>query len=161
MNQNFNIKQVFQDPLSFIAFGFGSGLSPIMPGTCGTIMGVIWYLLLCKLPFWIYLSFIVIAYGIGIWICENVSNKLGVHDYPGIVWDEMVGFWITMIGIPCDIMTVISGFVLFRIFDIWKPWPISWVNNNIKGGHGIMFDDLLAAIPSCVILNLIMYFINH
>ena len=161
MHLNFKTKDIFQNPSYFIAFGFGTGLLPWIPGTFGTVMGVLWYLLLIKLPLWGYLTVIVIAYAFGVWVCEKVSNKIGVHDHSGIVWDEMVGFWITMVGVPYDLMTISLGFVLFRIFDIWKPWPISWADKNIRGGQGIMLDDLLAAAPSCIMLNAIMYFINH
>ena len=94
---------------------------------------------------------------IGFWLCGVTARDLGVKDPPSVVWDEIVGFLLTMIAVPMNWLWIIIGFVLFRAFDIIKPWPISWVNKNITGGFGIVVDDLLAGICAAVILQLIIY----
>src|SRR5215216_773914 len=147
------VKKVFQDPLFFLAFGFGSGLLAKIPGTWGTIVAIPVYLLLRPLPVFLYVS-------VGIFICQKVSQVLGEEDYPGIVWDEIVGYLFTMTAIPLKLQWVLLGFVLFRLFDVLKPWPIAYFDRHIKGGFGIMLDDFLAAIPSWLILQFIIWKFN-
>jgi len=89
----------------------------------------------------------------GIWICGVAAKDIGVHDHPGIVWDEFTGYFITMILAPSGFMWILIGFILFRWFDIWKPWPISWLNDHVTGGFGIMIDDILAGIFAWVVLQ--------
>jgi len=93
---------------------------------------------------------------VGIYLCGKTADALGVHDHGGIVWDEIVGYLITMIAVPLDWKWVLVGFILFRIFDIWKPWPIKWVDSKVSGGLGIMLDDVLAGIFAAVGLHLII-----
>lgn len=143
---------VFKKPHQFLAFGFGSGLSPKAPGTMGTLMAIPLFLLLAKLPLLVYLGVLVLAFILGVVICEKTSQDLKVHDHQGIVWDEFVGFWITMTAIPVNAVTLLSGFLLFRLFDIWKPFPIKWLDQKVKGGFGIMIDDVLAGVFSWAIL---------
>jgi phosphatidylglycerophosphatase A len=95
---------------------------------------------------------------LGIWICQASSRDLGVHDHPGIVWDEIVGYLITMATAPAGWLWVVLGFVLFRFFDILKPWPISWADKRVHGGLGIMLDDVLAAVYAWLVLHLIIGF---
>ena len=90
-------------------------------------------------------------------VCGYTSDALGVHDHSGIVWDEIVGFMITMIAIPVELWTIVAGFVLFRVFDILKPWPIKWADARLQGGFGIMFDDVLAGIFALIGLHLLDY----
>lgn len=132
-------------PARFLAFGCGSGLAKIMPGTAGTLAAVPLYLLLAQLPLAHYLALLVAAFAVGIYFCHKASRELGVHDHGGIVWDEFVGFWATMIAVPTTWVNVLAGFVLFRVFDMIKPWPISLADRKVHGGLGIMVDDLLAA----------------
>ena len=148
---------VWKNPVHFLAFGFGSGLSPKAPGTMGTIAAVPLYLLLQPLSLPVYLSIVAVACLIGFWLCGKTSKDLGVHDHPGIVWDEFCGFWITMIAAPTGWLWILIGFVLFRIFDIWKPWPISWLDKKVHGGFGIMIDDLIAGAFALVCLQLISF----
>jgi len=138
--------QVFGSPVLFLAFGFGSGLAPRAPGTAGTVAAVPLYLLFAQFPSPLYLALLVVVAVAGVWICQRASEHLGDHDHPGIVWDEFAGFLLTMIPAPLSWVWVLTGFVLFRLFDIWKPWPISWADRNVKGGLGIMLDDLMAGI---------------
>ena len=141
-----------------LAFGFGSGCSPWAPGTFGTVVAIPVYLLLNTTPLWLYLSVTLIMFLVGIWLCDKTTRKLGVHDHKGIVWDEIVGYLITMIAAPEGWLWVIIGFVLFRLFDILKPWPISVADKQLKGGFGIMIDDVLAGIAAFVILHIIAYY---
>jgi phosphatidylglycerophosphatase A len=140
------IKIILTDPIHFLAFGFGSGLAPKAPGTFGTLMAVPLFLLLADLTLPVYLTVCVFVSLIGIYICGQSAKLLKTHDHPGIVWDEFAGFFITMIGFAATWQNIIIGFVLFRIFDILKPWPIKWIDKKVEGGFGIMLDDILAGV---------------
>ena len=146
-------KKVWQDPACFIAFGFGSGLMPFAPGTWGTLAAMPIYLLLTSTPVYFYLFATLAAFILGVFVCNKASKALGVHDYGGIVWDEIVGYLLTMFLAPPGLIWILIGFVLFRIFDIWKPYPIRLVDKQVHGGLGIMLDDVLAAIPAWAILQ--------
>lgn len=149
---------IFRDPILFFAFGFGSGLSPIAPGTCGTLVAIPFFLLLQPLGMAPYMALVGLATVVGVWICTQASRKVGVHDHQGIVWDEIVGYWITMAGIPVSVETVFSGFVLFRFFDIVKPWPIRPIDRFVDGGLGVMLDDVVAGIFAWIVLYGLVYF---
>ncbi|RMX22032.1 phosphatidylglycerophosphatase A [Legionella jordanis] len=152
--------RVWQNPIYFLAFGFGSGLMPVAPGTWGTLAAIPVYLLIAGEAVWLYLLLTLLAFLIGIWVCDKVSKDLGVHDYSGIVWDEVVGFLLTMTAVPLSAFWIIIGFLLFRLFDIWKPQPIRMIDQHVGGGLGIMLDDLLAAIPAWIILQLLVWAFN-
>lgn len=137
----------------FLAFGLGSGLSRIIPGTLGTLAAVPFYLAMAKLPLLGYLAIVLIATLVGVYLCAYATKKLGVHDHGGIVWDEFVGFWIAMIALPATWQWIVAGFVLFRIFDMWKPWPISWLDKHVHGGVGIMLDDIVAGFMALACLH--------
>lgn len=138
----------------FLAFGLGSGAIPKAPGTFGTLAAIPPYLALAWLPLPWYLLVVAVAFGFGWYLSEMVSRDMGVHDHGGIVWDEFVGFWVTMIAVPLSWQTVIAGFLLFRVFDVLKPWPISWFDRRVHGGLGIMIDDVIAGVFAWVILQL-------
>ena len=150
-------KCVFHDPIYFIAFGFGSGLMSTAPGTWGTLAAVPLYLILINTSWVFYLLCTLIAFILGVWVCDKVSKDLGVHYYKGIVWDEVVGYLLTMFMAPKGLSWIILGFILFRIFDIWKPQPIRYIDHKISGGLGIMLDDVLAAVPSWIIMQLLAW----
>jgi phosphatidylglycerophosphatase A len=144
---------VWRNPIHFLAFGLGSGASPKAPGTAGTLAAVpLWYLL-AQTPLAMYLLLVLLAFVIGIWLCGRTSRDLGVHDHGGIVWDEFVGYWITMIAVPVDWVWALAGFILFRLFDILKPWPIGPVDKRVHGGLGIMLDDVLAGVMAAAVLH--------
>jgi len=145
---------IFKNPIHFLAFGFGAGLSPIMPGTMGTLVAIPIYLLLRNLTLDWYLAAALLVTLIGIWLCHVTARDLKVHDHPGIVWDEIAGFLWTMFLAPKAWWWIVIGFVLFRFFDIVKPWPIRLIDLRVKGGLGIMLDDLLAAVYAWVVLHL-------
>lgn len=148
--------QVWRNPWHFLAFGFGSGLAPIAPGTFGTLAAIPLYLLLVQLPWSVYAIITLFAFIIGVYICQITSDDLKVHDFSGIVWDEFVGLWITLFLIPFEWHWLILGFVLFRFFDILKPWPINYLDKYAKGGFGIMIDDVLAGLYAWLCLFLIV-----
>ncbi|WP_239923544.1 phosphatidylglycerophosphatase A family protein [Agaribacterium haliotis] len=151
-------RQVFSDWRMFLAFGFGSGLARIMPGTFGTLAAVPLYLLFAELPLWLYAALVAAAWLFGNHICTYASNKLGVHDHGGIVWDEFAGFWLAMFAAPAGWHWLLIGFVLFRFFDMVKPWPISWLDQKVKGGAGIMIDDIVAGLFTFVCIQASVHF---
>jgi len=151
MNQVNLSNRVWQDPVYFIAFGFGSGLMPVAPGTWGTLAAFPLYLLLIGSHWSVYLTFTILAFILGVWVSDKVTKDLGVHDYKGIVW------LLTMFLAPPGFIWMITGFILFRIFDIWKPQPIGYVDQKVQGGLGIMLDDVLAAIPAWLIMQILAW----
>jgi len=142
-------------PHHWLAYGFGSGLVPWAPGTAGTLAAVPLYLLLRPLPLGWYLAAVALLFAIGIWACDKTERELHSKDPSAIVWDEIVGFLLTMTAAPPGWSWILAGFVLFRIFDILKPWPIRVLDEKLSGGSGIMLDDLLAGAMAWAILNLL------
>ena len=150
---------VWRNPVHFLAFGFGSGAAPWAPGTFGTLAAIVIYLLLWQhLSLVYYLSLLIFSVVAGIYICHITARDLKVHDHSGIVWDEMVGIWLTLFAIPPHSVWIIFGFLLFRLFDIWKPYPIRYLDKHVHGGWGIMLDDIIAGIFAGIILHSIIYF---
>ncbi len=143
------------DPIGFLAFGLGSGLSPRAPGTAGTAAGMLMALPLIGLDPTIAALFVVIAFLLGIPICSHASEALGVHDHGGIVWDEFVGLWLVLLFVPATPAGWLAAFVAFRVFDIAKPWPIGWLDRRITGGLGIMVDDVVAGLYAVGAITLI------
>lgn len=141
-----------KDPVVFVALGLGSGLSPIAPGTAGTLLAVPLVYFLQQHSLVVYLAVTLFVLASGSWVCGYAANKLQVHDHSGIVYDEVAGFLITMFMIPAGWQWMLAGFVLFRFFDAVKPWPISWFDKNVDGGFGIMLDDVIAGLVSLLCL---------
>lgn len=154
-NNNLTAKKILTDPVLFLAFGFGSGLAKKAPGTLGTLAAIPVYILISQFNFWVYSLLTLLVIVSGIWICQYAADKLGVHDFGGIVWDEVAGFLVTMWIIPFSWKAVAIGFILFRIFDIFKPWPIGLIDRQLKGGMGIMMDDVLAGVYALGVLLVI------
>lgn len=150
---------MLRHPVHFLSLGFGSGLFPVAPGTMGTLAAIPVYLLLAKLDLSAYLIITLLMFAVGIYLCGVTSRELGGNDHPAIVWDEIVGYVITMIAVPPKIGWLFLGFLLFRLFDILKPWPIRVLDRSLKGGIGIMLDDVLAGIFSALILQCLLRFI--
>jgi len=153
LDTNPTFAQLLRSPTLMLAFGFGSGLSPKAPGTMGTLAAIPLWWLLAQLPLSTYLVVVLIAAVAGIVICGRAADRLGVHDHGGIVWDEFVGFWIAMAALPVTWQSLILGFVLFRLFDILKPWPISWLDRRVSGGFGIMIDDVIAGLAAAGVIT--------
>ncbi len=151
-------KPRMSNPVHFLAFGLGSGLFPQAPGTMGTLAAVPLYLLLQHLSLPLYCAVVALAFLLGIYLCGQTSKDLGVHDHGGIVWDEFCGFWITMLAAPAGWLWIVIGFVLFRFFDIWKPWPVRQLDKHMAGGLGIMLDDVVAGVYALIVLQLLARF---
>lgn len=159
-------KLSMSNPWHVFAVGFGSGLSPLVPGTMGTLASVPFALLLSGVSPLVYCLVVLLACVIGVKICDLTARDMGVHDHGSIVWDEFAGFWITMIPVvlfapvALDWHYWLTGFVLFRFFDMVKPWPISWLDKKVHGGLGIMIDDIVAGVISAIGLLLIAHYAN-
>ncbi len=147
------VKPNWANPMHLLAFGFGSGAAPKAPGTFGTLAAVLLYWPLSTLTTEHYLWMLILTSLVGIFLCGKTAKDLNVHDHGGIVWDEFVGFWITMFMAPAGLTWVVIGFVLFRFFDIIKPWPISWIDKKVSGGLGIMLDDIVAGVMAALVLQ--------
>lgn len=153
-------RTLLKRPACLLALGFGSGLSPKAPGTMGTLVAIPFYLLMQPLNLAVYLLIVMVSLVAGIWLCQRASDWLQTDDPSAVVWDEMVGFWITMIAAPAGWLWIVMGFVLFRLFDIWKPWPVSIADQKLHGGLGIMLDDVLAGVYAAFVLQAIAFMIS-
>lgn len=158
INQATLAQKVWQNPYYFIAFGLGIGLMPVAPGTFGTLLAIPLMYLFCTKPILLQLCIVTIVGIVGLCSAQKVTQDLKQNDYKGIVIDEIVGYFVTMMGVPFTIPMVIVGFCLFRWLDIVKPDPIRWVDNRMEGGLGIMLDDLLAGLIACFFLHLGLFF---
>ncbi|MFC3094774.1 phosphatidylglycerophosphatase A [Alteromonas sediminis] len=145
-------------PMHFLAVGFGSGLAVKMPGTFGTLAALPLVWVASLFPDEIFIALTVLVCLAGIKICDQTAKDLGVHDHSAIVWDEFAGLFITFLLVPFNPSTAIVGFLLFRFFDIVKPWPISLLDKKVKGGFGIMVDDIAAGVMACVVMHALLYF---
>jgi phosphatidylglycerophosphatase A len=146
-------------PTYFLAFGFGTGLSPKAPGTVGTLVGYpLYFLLITYLPFYAVVGVLLLMYLMGIWICDVAGKAVGIVDHPGIVWDEIVAMALVLCYSPPNIYGYVGAFLAFRFFDIIKPWPINLIDERMKNGHGVMLDDLLAAGYSIALIQLVINF---
>jgi phosphatidylglycerophosphatase A len=144
-----------RDPAVALASGLGAGLSPVAPGTVGSLVGVLCYLAMAGLPGAIYLAAVLVLAIAGVWLCERAGRRLGVTDHPGIVWDEIVGLLVTMTGSPWSWQGTLLGFALFRVFDILKPWPIGRIDRQVGGGLGVMLDDVVAGLYALASLQIL------
>ena len=147
-------EKVLRDPVCFLAFGLGTGLAPKAPGTVGTLLALplAWLTLTLALEWRLLVAIILIA--AGVWLCGEAARRIGVHDHPGIVWDEVAGMYLVLLVAPLTVWGWALAFGLFRLFDIWKPWPIRDLDHRLAGGVGIMLDDLVAALYAAILLAL-------
>jgi phosphatidylglycerophosphatase A len=146
------VAKVLRNPVHWPAFGFGLGLIPFAPGTFGSLLGIpLWWLTPPVL--WIQLTVAALIVAVGIWICGESARLIGVHDHGGIVWDEVAGMYLTLLVVPPEPAWILAAFVAFRVMDIFKPWPIRDLDHSLKGGLGIMLDDVMAALyAACLLL---------
>lgn len=150
-----SLREFAAHPVHWLALGFGSGLAPRAPGTFGTLAAVPLHLLLVQLPWAAHAATVLLACIGGIALCGASARRLGVHDHPAIVWDEIAAFLLLAFLLPAQgLGWLVAAFLLFRLFDIWKPWPIRGLDHRIHGGTGIMLDDLVAALYAWVPLTL-------
>lgn len=153
-----SLDSIWTNPVHFVACGFGIGAIPYCPGTFGTVIGIPLVIVLSHYSVLSYFVVCFILFCVGIYLCGRTNHDFGTTDHPAAVFDEIATFPVVMIGIPTHWFFLLVGFFLFRFFDIVKPWPIRWVDKNIHNGFGVMFDDLLAAIFSSIILHAVLYF---
>lgn len=152
--------RIWKNPIHLAALGFGAGAVPHAPGTAGTLVAIPLYVLIATLsPVW-YAGIVLLLFTIGVSICDHTERALGVHDHPGIVWDEIVGYLITMFLAPANWIWLIVGFGLFRLFDIWKPFPIRTLESRIGGGLGTMLDDAVAGLYAWGVMQIIAYLLS-
>jgi phosphatidylglycerophosphatase A len=152
-----SLPSLLKNPVHFLSLGFGAGLVPYAPGTAGTVVALPIYAIIQLLPLSYYLVFLLMTTLVGFIICHYTATVLGRDDPPQVVWDEMVGYWVTMALAPHGWRWAIFGFVLFRAFDIVKPWPIRWVERAFPGGLGIMLDDIVAGIYAAVCIQIFVW----
>jgi phosphatidylglycerophosphatase A len=155
-------RAVFSHPAGWIASGFGSGLSPFASGTVGSAVALLPWLALRELSWPLHAFALVAAFAIGVWASDIVVRKLRIEDPGVIVWDEFVGQWIALTPLlvwPRGWPWILAGFVLFRAFDVLKPWPASWADRNVKGGFGAMLDDAFAGAYAALALALALHFV--
>lgn len=139
--------------LHWLAQGFGAGRLPYAPGTFGTLAAVPLYLLLMGLAPWLYAAVVALLFALGVWAANVAGRDLGAHDHRTVVWDEVVGFLIAMFLAPPGWTWIAAGFALFRLFDIWKPWPIRLIDRRLENGLGCMLDDALAGLYALAVLQ--------
>ena len=143
-------------PAGWLACGFGSGLAPVAQGTFGSLAALLPWLLLRQLTWPVYLAVLLVSFVVGVWACERAGRALGVDDHRSLVWDEFVGLWIALLpALIAPWWSVLAGFALFRLFDVWKPWPIRWLDRHLKGGLGVMVDDVVAGVFAALVLALL------
>jgi len=155
-----DLRLLFSHPAHFFSLGFGTGLMPRGPGTAGTLVAFpLYWLIAPQLNDNFFMLFLILAFFIGVKICDKTSRSLGVEDHGGIVWDEIVAFMLVLFFTPEGIYWQVFAFVLFRFFDIVKPQPIKYFDQNLQGGLGVMFDDILAAGYALLCLALLKSFL--
>ena len=151
-----SIQAVAAEPILLFATLFGAGLFRAAPGSAGTALAVPFGVALAQLGPAVYLAALAAISVAGIWICRKAAQALKVHDHPAIVWDELAGYLVTMSpslwGLGQGAPAFLAGFILFRVFDILKPWPIRAVDRRVTGGLGVMADDLLAGVYAAAVL---------
>lgn len=144
-------------PAGWLACGFGSGLAPVAQGTFGSLAAILPWLLLRQYSLSLNLLVIAIGFAIGVWACDVAGRALGVDDHRSLVWDEFIGQWIAWLpALIAPWWAVVLGFALFRLFDVWKPWPIRYFDRHLKGGLGVMVDDVIAGIFAAAVLKLVL-----
>jgi len=147
-------------PAGWVACGFGSGLSPVAPGTVGSVAALLPWIALRQLPLPYYLVAVVLAFVLGIWACNWAVGSLRIADPGAVVWDEFVGQWIALAPLlwtpSGDWLWIFIAFILFRIFDIAKPWPVSWADRKVGSGIGVMLDDVIAGIYAAIMLEFLL-----
>ncbi|WIG54290.1 MAG: Phosphatidylglycerophosphatase A [Rhodanobacteraceae bacterium] len=149
-------KRLMSHPAGWIATALGAGLSPKAPGTAGSLVALLpWWFLLRDLSIGWYVVVLGAGFLLGVWACEVSDRRLGMHDQGALVWDEVIGMWITLFAAPRPWWWMVIGFALFRLFDIWKPWPVRWADRRVHGGLGVMLDDVVAGVYALIVLQLI------
>ncbi|CAM5244191.1 phosphatidylglycerophosphatase A family protein [Rhodanobacter lindaniclasticus] len=155
-------------PWGWLACGFGSGLAPLAQGTFGSLAALLPWLGLRELPVWIYGLVLLAGFAIGVRACDVAGRALGVDDHRSLVWDEFIGQWLALLPLQGALLSAgglswwmpVAGFVLFRVFDVWKPWPIRWLDRRVKGGFGVMIDDVIAGVFAAIVLAALLWLLR-
>jgi phosphatidylglycerophosphatase A len=155
-----SLRTIWTNPIHFVACAFGFGALPWMPGTWATLAAIPLVIALKHFPEAVYISISVALVLLGVYLCDVFNRDMGTEDHPACAWDEMSSFLLVMIFLPPNWYYLLIGFVLFRFFDILKPWPIGWVDRKVHGGFGVMLDDVIAALFSLIILHAIAWLIT-
>lgn len=151
-------------PWGWLACGFGSGLAPLAQGTFGSLAALLPWLGLRGLPAWLYALVLLAGFAIGVRACDVAGRALGVDDHRSLVWDEFIGQWLALLPLLGALLPAhglswwmpVAGFALFRLFDVWKPWPIRWLDRRVKGGFGVMIDDVIAGAFAAIVLAVLL-----
>ncbi len=154
-----DFKLLLSHPAHFFSLGFGTGLAPKAPGTVGTLVGLPLFYLIANYTFTTHIIIVSLSFIFGIWCCHRTGIAIGVADHGSIVWDEIAAMMLVLTFTPSTVFYWVLAFLLFRLFDIWKPYPISVIDAKVKGGFGVMLDDLLAAIYAIIVLKGILWLI--
>ncbi|AMJ99059.1 phosphatidylglycerophosphatase [Alteromonas macleodii] len=158
MQAEFRARVSMKNPVHFLALGFGSGLIPFMPGTFGSLAALPLLIACSQISIISFIALTLIFSVVGIYLCGKTADDMQVHDHGSIVWDEIAGMFVTFLFVPISASSLLVGFVLFRLFDILKPWPIGIIDKRLHGGTGIMLDDLIAGAMACGCLHLLIAF---
>lgn len=155
-------RALLSHPAGWIATALGAGLLPKAPGTAGSLVALLpwWFLMRDLAPGW-YALILVVGFVLGVWACAVSGRRLGVDDHGALVWDEVIGMWIALFAAPNGGWWMVAAFLLFRLFDIWKPWPIRVADRRVHGGFGVMFDDVLAGVYALILLQGIALIVRH
>lgn len=154
-------RTVLRRPVHLLAFGLGLGLAPVAPGTFGTLLGVPVALALAPLGLIGATVATATLFAFGVWLCGASARALGLHDHPGIVWDEVVGYAIAVLWLPPSWEWWLAAFVLFRALDVLKPWPIREIDHSLSGGLGIMLDDAVAGLCAGGVLGFARFLLGQ
>ncbi len=150
-------RRMIRHPRGWIAAGFGAGFSPWAPGTVGSLAAILpWWLWMHDLPASDYAAVLIIAFAIGVWAARWAIRESRIEDPSLVVWDEFVGMWLALWMLPREWPWVLAAFLVFRALDVWKPWPLRWLDRALKGGFGTMVDDALAGLLTLALLQLAM-----
>ena len=153
-------RALLSTPAGWLACGFGSGLAPVAQGTVGSLAAILPWLLLRQFSWPLNVLVIVAGFAVGVWACEVAGRKLGVDDHRSLVWDEFIGQWIALLpALLAPWWAIVVGFALFRLFDVWKPWPIRYLDQHLKGGLGVMVDDVVAGVFAAIVLKLMLMYV--
>ncbi|CBL46130.1 Phosphatidyl glycerophosphatase A [gamma proteobacterium HdN1] len=150
-------REDIRHPFHWLALGFGAGLAKKAPGTWGSVVGAILFAPAMLLPLWCYALLLLVAAVAGIYICDKTARDWGVGDHGAIVWDEVAGMGIALFALPLTIGSVVMAFAAFRLFDIWKPWPVGALDRSLRGGFGIMMDDLAAGVLAALLCHFVFW----
>lgn len=154
--------RLLKHPYAWFALGFGSGLSPVAPGTAGSLLAaVLWWFFMAGQPLWLQILVLVAGFELGVRASNWMIARTGIKDPGFIVWDECIGMGIALLFVPKTLLGYATAFALFRLFDIVKRGPVGWADKHFSGGFGVMFDDVLAGLLALASVQLALHFFSN